>query len=159
MELSALPEVVFQLLLDPLILAKVIPGCHALEQIGDNRYRADVTLGVGMVRARFTAEIGLSELNPPHSLRLSAFGLSPLGTASGTGLIVLERAGSGTRLNYDYAAEVSGKVAAVGARMLEGASKIVLRQLFEQLGRHVEGHAAAQEAWWRSLLRRIGLRP
>ena len=156
-ELAAPPEAVFQVLLDPVALAKVIPGCHALERIGENRYRADVTVGVGMVKARYAAEIALSELQPPHSVRLSGSGLSTLGSARGSGLVVLDHAGAGTQLTYEYEAEVSGKVAAVGGRMLEGAAKIVLRQLFEQLGRQAGGPAAAPESGWRKLLRWLRL--
>jgi 2-furoyl-CoA dehydrogenase large subunit len=134
-DLAATPEAIFAVLLDPVALAKVIPGCHALERTGENQYRADVTLGVGMVKARYAAEIGLSEIDPPHRLRLAGAGTSSLGTASGSGSVVLTPSGTGTRLSYDYRADVSGKVAAVGGRMLEGAAKIVLKQLFEQLGK------------------------
>lgn len=156
--LPAAPEAVFRVLLDPAALAKVIPGCHTLERIGDNRYRTDVILGVGMVKARYAAEIALTELDPPHSLRLSGTGLSALGSARGTGVVTLEPAGAGTRLSYDYAAEVSGKVAAVGGRMLEGAAKIVLKQLFDALGRQACGApVVVAGSWWRRLLHFLGL--
>lgn len=156
-ELAAPPEAVFAVLLDPLALARVIPGCHALEAMGENRYRADVTVGVGMVKARYAAEIALSELDPPHSLRLAGKGLSSLGTASGSGRIVLAPNGQGTRLSYDYQAEVGGKVAAVGSRMLEGAARMVLNQLFEQLGRQAAGESAPAPSRWRRLLARLGI--
>jgi 2-furoyl-CoA dehydrogenase large subunit len=145
-ELAATPEAIFAVLLDPVALAKVIPGCHALERTGENQYRADVTLGVGMVKARYAAEIGLSEIDPPHRLRLAGAGTSSLGTASGSGSVVLTPSGTGTRLSYDYRADVSGKVAAVGGRMLEGAAKIVLKQLFEQLGKQAGAGASPSAA-------------
>jgi 2-furoyl-CoA dehydrogenase large subunit len=94
-----------------------------------------------MIKARYSAEIALSDLQPPHSLHLAGSGLSAVGSARGSGLVTLESSGSGTLLRYDYAAEVSGKVAAVGSRMLEGAAKMVLNQLFEQLGREAGGAA------------------
>ncbi|MEN3274722.1 MAG: 2-furoyl-CoA dehydrogenase large subunit [Massilia sp.] len=140
--LDAPPEAVFRVLLDPVALAKVIPGCNALEPAGENRYRADVSVGVGMIKARYAAEVALSELDPPRSLRLAGSGLSAVGSARGSGIVTLEPADGGTLLRYDYAAEVSGKVAAVGSRMLEGAAKIVLNQLFEQLGREAGGQGA-----------------
>jgi 2-furoyl-CoA dehydrogenase large subunit len=141
--LDATPEAVFRVLLDPAALAKVIPGCNALEPNGEHRYRADVTVGVGMIKARYSAEVALSELDPPRSLRLAGSGLSSVGSARGSGLVTLEPKDGGTLLHYDYTAEVSGKVAAVGSRMLEGAAKIVLNQLFEQLGREAGGKRAA----------------
>lgn len=155
--LPASPEAVFAVLLDPAALAKVVPGCHALVPIGTNRYRADVTVGVGMIKARYAAEIALSDLEPPHRLRLAGLGLSSMGAAKGSGLVTLEPRGSGTLLRYDYEAEVSGKVAAVGGRMLEGAAKIVLKQLFEQLGRQAGGKVGgASLSGWRRLLAWLG---
>jgi 2-furoyl-CoA dehydrogenase large subunit len=156
--LDATPERVFRVLLDPVALAKVIPGCNALQPAGENRYRADVSVGVGMIKARYAAEVALSELDPPRSLRLAGSGLSSVGSASGSGMVTLEPSGNGTLLRYDYSAEVSGKVAAVGSRMLEGAAKIVLNQLFEQLGREASGAAtgsAAPAAARPGLLRRL----
>lgn len=153
-QIAASPQEVFNVLLDPQALAKVIPGCHALNAIGENRYQADVTVGVGMIKARYEAKIALSDLNPPHSLRLEGVGLSSLGSARGSGDVRLEPHAGGTRLSYDYSAEVSGKVAAVGGRMLEGAAKIVLGQLFEQLGRQASGQSQPIEnkGCWSKLL-------
>jgi 2-furoyl-CoA dehydrogenase large subunit len=149
--LKAPPQRVYAVLMDPEALSRVIPGCNALTPMGANRYRADVTIGVGMVKARYAAEVALTDLDPPRSLRLSGTGISSAGTAQGSGLVTLHEDGPGTRLTYDYEAQVSGKVAAVGSRMLEGAAKIVLRQLFEQLGRQADG--TSRPAWWRRLLR------
>jgi len=187
-DLRASPEAIFKILMDPAALAKVIPGCHALEAIdppdsvGGTRatsgrqaslaatatkenqivdasnggsakvdhyppryYRADVTVGVGMIKARYAATITLSDMDPPRQLRLAGSGASPLGGASGNGLVRLEATADGTRLHYDYEAEVSGKVAAVGSRMLEGAAKVVLRQLFEALGDKAMGSAGGSK--------------
>ncbi|MES1162702.1 MAG: molybdopterin cofactor-binding domain-containing protein, partial [Rhizobacter sp.] len=105
--LPAPPEAVFAVLLDPAALARVIPGCHALEAIGPNRYRADVTVGVGMIKARYAAELALSEIEAPHRLRLAGAGLSSVGAAKGSGLVSLTPKDGGTLLRYDYEAEVS----------------------------------------------------
>ncbi|WP_027209994.1 xanthine dehydrogenase family protein molybdopterin-binding subunit [Burkholderia sp. WSM2232] len=155
-DLPATPEAVFGVLLDPKALAKVIPGCHALDETAPNQYRADVTVGVGMIKARFEARIGLSEIDAPHRLRLAGAGISPLGSARGNGLVELAPQGTGTRLTYDYEAQVSGKVAAVGGRMLEGAAKVVLKQLFESLGRQAAGQSVdAPRSWIARLLDRF----
>ena len=156
-DLPATPEQVYAVLLDPDALVKVIPGCHALSRVGENHYRADVTIGIGLVKARYAAEIRLADLQPPHGLSLGGSGISSLGAAQGAGQLRLEAIESGTRLHYDYTASVSGKVAAVGGRMLEGAAKIILRQLFEQLGRQAGGgDAAVRPSWWRRLLQKSG---
>ena len=153
--IAATPEEVFAVLLDPTALARVIPGCHALESNGPNRYRADVTVGVGLVKARYQANIELSEIDAPRSLRLAGSGRSSLGTGAGDGMVRLEATASGTTLHYDYRAQVGGKVAMVGSRMLEGAARIIVAQLFEALGRQAAGDAAAPTLWQR-LLRLFG---
>ena len=154
-DIAAPPEKVFAVLLDPHALARVIPGCHALEALAPNQYRADVTVGVGLVKARYAARIELSEIDAPRSVRLSGSGQSSLGAGAGDGVVRLEATATGTLLTYDYRAQVSGKVAMVGSRMLEGAARIIVAQLFEALGRQAAGAPAL--TWWQRLLRRLGL--
>jgi 2-furoyl-CoA dehydrogenase large subunit len=166
--IAATPQRVFAVLMDPQALARVIPGCHALVPEGEHAYRADVTVGVGLVKARYEARIVLSELDAPRSLVLAGEGQSALGTAAGRGRVRLEAVPEGTRLHYDYEAQVGGKVAAVGSRMLEGAARVVLAQLFESLGRQAAAQDAASGAvhaplpvstpWWRRLLQALGIR-
>ena len=156
--LDAAPESVFAVLLDPVALASAIPGCERLEAAGANRYTGDVTLGVGPVKARYRAEVSLSEIDAPRALRLAGRGAGALGIAEGSGRVTLSPAGGATRLDYEYEVAVSGKIAAVGGRMLEGAARVVLSQLFERLGRRASGRPEAIEAgWWRRLLRRLGI--
>ncbi len=157
-EIAAPPERVFAVLLDPAALARVIPGCHALEADGENRYRADVTVGIGLIKARYEARITLSDIEAPHRLRLAGSGSSSLGTGAGDGLVRLEATAEGTRLHYDYRAQVGGKVAMVGSRMLEGAARVIVAQLFESLGRQAAGTGAAPSSWWRRLLQRLGVK-
>lgn len=156
--IHATPEAVFRVLLDPQALATVIPGCSELQAVGENHYHADITIGIGMIKARYAADVVLSDLSPPNSLRLSGAGQSSVGSASGSGLVTLTPEGDSTRLQYNYSATVSGKVAAVGGRMLEGAAKVVLTQLFEQLGRVASGEkpSAATKKWWQKLLGLLG---
>jgi 2-furoyl-CoA dehydrogenase large subunit len=68
----------------------------------------------------------------------------------------LEAVPGGTRLHYDYRAQVGGKVAMVGSRMLEGAARVIVAQLFESLGRQAVGESEPPP-WWRRLLRRLGV--
>ena len=141
-QIQASPESVFAVLLDPQALAQVIPGCHALQATGEHEWRADVTVGVGLVKARYAAQISLHDIDPPRALRLSGQGVSSLGQGAGDGWVRLERSDDGgTLLRYDYRASVGGKVAMVGSRMLEAAARLIVAQLFEGLGRQ----AAARE--------------
>ncbi|MEZ1315067.1 molybdopterin-dependent oxidoreductase [Pseudomonas fluorescens] len=149
--IPAAPQQVFDTLLDPQTLKAIIPGCHALELESENNYAADVTVGVGMIRARFEARVALSELEPPHSLRLSGSGSSSMGSATGHAKVrFVELENGHTRLEYHYQVSVSGKVAAVGARMLQGASKVIIGQIFTRLSQRVTGQAI-HTPWWTRL--------
>jgi 2-furoyl-CoA dehydrogenase large subunit len=157
----ASPQQVWDTLLDPEKLAAVIPGCHKLDLIGENRYRADVTLGVGPVKGRFVAEVALSDLQPPKSATLSGGLDGPLGSSRGSGHVVLSADGDGTKVAYDFRVEISGKVASIGGRMLEGASKMVVNQFFSRLCAQIEGgdvSAAGGGGFWHRLLTMIGLK-
>lgn len=158
-EISARPEDVFAVLLDPQALAKVIPGCKELKQVGAHAYEADVTIRVGMIAVNYQAKINLTEINEPSSLRLAGVGVSSLGEARGSGQVFLEEVATGTLLRYEYGAEVQGKIAAIGSRMLEGAARMVLNQLFAQLGQQASGQeqtGSGVKNFWQRLLRWLG---
>ncbi|WP_313499869.1 xanthine dehydrogenase family protein molybdopterin-binding subunit [Stutzerimonas nitrititolerans] len=155
-EIPASPQAVYDALLDPDTLKAIIPGCHALELESENHYRADVTVGVGMIRARFAAQVGLTDLDPPHSLKLSGSGNSPMGSATGSARVRFVELDNGhTRLEYIYDAAVSGKVAAVGGRMLQSASKVIIGQIFTRLAQRLTG-APVRTGLWQRLLGLFG---
>ena len=143
---------VFHMLLDPALLRRIIPGCRELSVVGVNAYRADVLLGAGPVRGRFQADVRLHELSPPHAATLEGRIIGPLGAASGLGHIRLSELPDGTRAEYDYEIAISGKVASVGGRMLDGAARAVIGLFFRQL--IAATGPAPQPSWWRSLLNR-----
>lgn len=152
----ASPETVWRTLLDPEALAAVIPGCHKLDLVAENEYHATVSLGVGPVRGVFEAGVRLSDLDPPSAATLSGELSGPLGSSRGAGRVRLAAEGDGTRVSYDYSVSISGKVAAVGGRLLEGAARVVVGQFFERLAAQVGGKPVA-ESWWRRLLRMLGI--
>ncbi len=99
-----------------------------------------MTVGVGVVKARYRVQVEFSDVRPPTYLRLTASGQSVVGVGAGEGSVTLEDLKNGnTKLKYDYRAKVSGKVAMVGSRMLEGAARIVINQFFVSFGRKVTG--------------------
>ncbi len=154
--IPAPPQQVWETLLDPKKLAAVIPGCHALELVGENDYRATVSLGVGPVRGRFEATVKMSDLEPPHAATLSGALSGPLGASAGSGRVRLTAEDGGTMVAYDYTVQINGKVAAVGGRMLEGAAKVVVGQFFSRLTAQVGGRPPT-DSLWRRLLRWLGL--
>lgn len=159
-EVPATPERVWAILLDPKELAALLPGCEALDLVGPNAYRAEVVVGIGPVRGHYTAEVALSDLDPPNALTLTGSGTSALGSGSGTGHVTLERTAEGTRVTYRYSASVGGKVAAVGGRMLDSASRLLISQFFEKLVARAGGPAGPTEhpSLLARLLRLLGLK-
>lgn len=129
----ASPEEVWETILDPEHLAALIPGCHALSLVGDNAYQAEATLGAGPVKGRFSAAVVLTDLAPPRALRLSGSAAGALGSATGEGRIQLTAVETGTKVDYVYAVLISGKVAAVGGRLLDGAARGLIKQIFARL--------------------------
>jgi 2-furoyl-CoA dehydrogenase large subunit len=141
---------VWRILLQPETLQSVIPGCHNVEKTSDTHFRADVTLGVGPVRGRYKADIRLSDLDPPRAVTLTGAVTGALGDAHGTGRIRLAPADNGgTHVTYDYDAEIGGKAAAVGGRLLDGAARVVIRQFFAALARQASG----DRGWLARLMR------
>jgi 2-furoyl-CoA dehydrogenase large subunit len=151
---------VWDTLLDPVKLAAVIPGCHQLDLVGENSYSAEVSLGVGAVRGRFTADVRLADLDPPNSVVLRGGLHGPLGTSSGTGKVTLTASDEDTRIDYDYEVVVTGKVVAIGGRMLDGASRVLVDQFFRRLIAQIEGRDDAGNSagsWLSRLLKILGV--
>ena len=152
-ELAAAPDEVWRLLLDPDVLAAVVPGCESLRREGEDGYAAEVAMGVAGLRGRYQAEIRLRDKREPESLRLVGKASGPLGHGAGEGLVRLEDLGGGrTRLSYSYRADVGGKVAAVGQRMLGTVTKAMIGQFFRGLGRMQRSGRPSRLAGWRRLL-------
>jgi 2-furoyl-CoA dehydrogenase large subunit len=150
MRVAAAPRAVWQALLDTKTLASIIPGCHNVEQVSPTHFRADVTLGVGPAKGRYRADVRLTDLVSPTSATLVGKASGALGSAVARGHLRLDAEGAtGTVITYDYEAEVGGKIAAVGSRLLDGAARIIIRQFLEALAARVGGASAPR--WRRSL--------
>ena len=160
----AAPKKVWETLLDPNALAAVIPGCHELEVVGDYTYRAEVSLGVGPVRGRFRANVSLSNMIEPISATLSGGLEGPLGASKGSGDVKLAIHEQGTEVSYTYAIELSGTVASVGGRMLQGAAKALVGQFFQRLAGQIAGVKSNRKGFvlvknsWELLLRMLRLK-
>jgi 2-furoyl-CoA dehydrogenase large subunit len=149
------PDVVWRMLLEPDTLRAIIPGCHSVAKLTATHFRADVTLGVGAVKGRYSADIRLSGLDPPRAVTLTGAVTGALGDARGTGRIMLAPAqNGGTHLTYDYEAAIGGKAASVGGRLLDGAAKAVIRQFFSGLARQAGGKGESVSGFLVRLFRR-----
>jgi uncharacterized protein len=141
-------EAVWKALNDPDVLRKVVPGCETLESLADDRMRAQVTLKVGPIKARFTGEITLSDVVPPVSYVISGEGKGGIaGFAKGTASVKLEEIGpEQTLLHYHTRVDVGGKLAQLGARLLDSTAQKLTRQFFDDFCKVITEETTAIEA-------------
>ena len=114
---------VWEALNNPEILKLSIPGCDEFTKNSDTNFTAKATNKIGPFNASFTGEIELKDLNPPNSYKISGSGNSPVGFAQGEANVKLEDNGDGTRLIYHVDAQVGGKIAQVGSRLIDMTAK------------------------------------
>ena len=132
------------------VLKRCIPGCQSLEKVGDDQLKATVGLKIGPINAKFNGDVTLSDMNPPNSYRISGSGKGgAAGSASGGADVNLAAADGGTQLSYDVDAKVSGKIAQLGARLIDATAANLANKFFDNLAAEfgpVEAAAAAPEA-------------
>ena len=114
---------VWEALNDPEILKKTIPGCEEFKKNSDTEFSATATNKIGPFNASFTGNIELKDLNPPNSYKITGSGNSPVGFASGEAEVKLENENGGTKLIYTVEANVGGKIAQVGSRLIDMTAK------------------------------------
>ena len=114
---------VWEALNDPEVLKKAIPGCEEFIKNSDTEFTAKATNKIGPFNASFTGDIELGDLDPPHSYKISGSGNSPVGFASGEATVKLEDHENGTKLVYEVQANVGGKIAQVGSRLIDMTAK------------------------------------
>ena len=116
-------EKVWEALNDPKILKKAIPGCEEFKKNSDTEFTATATNKIGPFNASFTGDIELTDLDPPNSYKITGSGNSPVGFASGEATVKLEDNEKGTNLIYEVEANVGGKIAQVGSRLIDMTAK------------------------------------
>jgi carbon monoxide dehydrogenase subunit G len=137
-------ERIFALLLDPAVLARLLPGVEKLEETGPNQYAVVVKLGVGAIRGTYTGKVALSEVQAPESFRISGEAKGGPGFAKGQATLTLVAEDAGARIRASGDVQVGGAIATVGQRMLDGVAKSMANEFFQSLGRELAGQAVAK---------------
>ncbi len=133
---------VWEALNDPEVLKLCIPGCESLEKLGDDRLKATAAVKIGPIAARFTGNVQLTDLDPPNSYRISGEGQGGVaGFAKGGANVRLSDDGQFTLLQYDVKAQVGGKIAQLGARLIDATSKQMADLFFDRFSSEVSGPA------------------
>jgi uncharacterized protein len=130
-QLAASCDTVWARLNDPEVLKACIPGCESLEVIGANEFQAVASNKIGPVKARFKGRVRLTDLDPPRGYRISGEGDGGIaGFAKGGASVSLREQDGGTRLSYSVEAQIGGKLAQLGQRLINAAAKKLADEFF-----------------------------
>jgi len=141
-QLPAPQETVWQKLNDPEVLKVCIPGCESLDKLSDTEFQAVATNKIGPVKARFKGKVRLSDLDPPNAYKISGEGDGGVaGFAKGGATVKLEPKDGGTLLVYNVEAQIGGKLAQIGQRLVNGAARKLADQFFTKFASEVGGQA------------------
>lgn len=132
---------------DPDVLRACIPGCDSLVTDGPDKFQATVRQKIGPVSASFNGFVTIEDANPPNSYRLVGQGSGGVaGFAKGGALVTLSDAANGTMLTYEAEAQLGGKIAQLGGRMMTGVANNLAAEFFTAFGENVSGIAATTKA-------------
>ena len=140
---AAPQDVLWPMLLDPAVLANVLPGCEKLETTGENQFNGILKIKVGPVQGKFMGDVVMGDINAPESCSITVDGKGAPGFVKGSGTLRLEADGDMTTLHYTGDADVGGRLASVGQRMLETSANAIIRQSLEGLGQQVQARMMA----------------
>ncbi|MBB4567525.1 SRPBCC family protein [Rhizobium leucaenae] len=142
--IAAPRDVVWAALNDPDILKQCIPGCQSLEKISPTELTATVKLKIGPVSASFNGEVTLSNINAPESYTIFGEGKGGIaGFAKGGADVTLKEDGGDTILHYEAKAQVGGKIAQLGSRLVDSSAKKLAQQFFADFTAALNGQASA----------------
>ena len=142
-QLPAEQQAVWEKLNDPAVLKACIPGCQELEKTGDNGFRAIATIKIGPVKATFKGSVTLSDIDPPNGYKISGQGEGGVaGFAKGGATVHLAPKDGGTLLTYNVEAQIGGKLAQLGQRLVNGAAKKVADDFFQSFATAVSPKAS-----------------
>jgi uncharacterized protein len=131
-QLAAPQQTVWEKLNDPTTLKACIPGCEELDKTSDTEFQAVATVKIGPVKARFKGSVTLSDIDPPNGYTISGQGDGGVaGFAKGGAVVKLTPKDGGTLLAYNVDAQIGGKLAQLGQRLVNGAAKKVADDFFE----------------------------
>ncbi|HEY1241134.1 MAG TPA: carbon monoxide dehydrogenase subunit G [Bryobacteraceae bacterium] len=123
----------YDLLQDPMVLAKAMPGCDTLDRIGDKEYHMKMKMVMASISGLFDGKVRIADPQPHSSFRLIVEGSGKIGFMKGDGLLTLTTVEGGTNVSYDGSVEVGGTIAAVGQRLLDSTSRMIIKRFFEKL--------------------------
>ncbi len=125
-------EKVYALLQDPVVLAQCMPGTDALEKIGEDEYQMKMKMAIASFSGLFTGKVRITDPHPPESFKLLVDGTGKIGFVKGAGALTLTPHDASTEIGYEGDVQVGGTIAAVGQRLLDTTSKMIIKKFFEK---------------------------
>lgn len=139
-------ELVWSALKDPAVLGSVMPGGKEFEEKEENEFAGSLSIKVGPVQGDFTANIKLSDVVEPERYNIAVDGQGSTGYVKATGGIKLENRGEQTYMEYAGDAQISGRIASVGQRLMDSTAKSIVRQSLNGLNEYLKAQVAAQQS-------------
>lgn len=139
-------QLVWEALQDPTVLTSVLPGCEKLEEVGEKQYEGELNIRVGPVQGKFQGKIEMQDLRAPEHFQIVIDGRGAPGFVKATASVDLEAAGDSTIMRYSSDAQVGGRVASVGQRLLDSSAKSIIRQSLDGLHALMKAKVAAAAA-------------
>ena len=152
---------VWNILLDPDVLSRCLPGCERFEQIGEEKYAVTVKLGVGAIKGTYTGTVEIVDKLPQTSYQLRGEGKGAPGWVKGEAAFELVERDGKTEVTAHTDVRIGGTIAGVGQRMIDGVSKMIAQQFFESLEKELAGqqvkHSFLSFIWgaFRTLIRLV----
>src|ERR1700730_13750551 len=157
-------DMVWTALNDIEVLKQSIPGYQSIEKVSDTEMNAKVVLKIGPVKASFAGKVTLSDLDPPNGYTISGDGSGgAAGFAKGSAVVRLVEDAGATNLNYEVKAQIGGKLAQLGSRLIDATSKKLAAEFFEKFGEAVapapettaaEATTPEKKGWFRKLIKK-----
>jgi carbon monoxide dehydrogenase subunit G len=136
--IAASRQAVWEALNNPDVLKQSIPGCETLEKVSDSEFKATANVKIGPISARFSGRVELTDIDPPNGYRIGGEGQGGVaGFAKGGATVALTDDGADTLLRYDVKAQVGGKIAQLGARLIDASAKQMADQFFNRFAAQV----------------------
>jgi uncharacterized protein len=144
--IKAARESLYQLMVDPEILQRCVPGCQSLEAVGDGSYKMTLKAGVGSIKGVFTGSIKLEEMREPEHYKMIVEAKGSPGFLKGEGSIYLVELGQETMVNYTGETSVGGTIAGIGQRMVQSTAKMMAGQFFAAIEAEALAALGAEES-------------
>ena len=127
------PEKAYDLMQNPDVLAKAIPGCDGLEKTSDDEYSLKLKMVLASLTGAFEGKVRLTDPDRPASFRMIVEGSGKIGFLKGDGTLRLTAVEQGTEVAYDGDAQIGGKMAAVGNRLIDTTARLMIKRFFDKL--------------------------